>query len=226
MGTWAVVVAAGSGERLAQVVPKAFVGLGGRPLLAESIERLDASEWVDGVVLVVPAGWEEPAILLAEELGAAKVTQAVAGGATRADSVRCGLAEVPEDAAVVLVHDAARPLLSEDVVDRVLTALGDGWDGVVPALAVADTVKRVEGSAVVETVPREDLVVAQTPQAFSASALRAALLGDASGSDCASAVEARGGRVGIVEGDPRLIKVTTPDDLAYVEGLLSSAEHA
>ncbi len=226
MSTWAVVVAAGSGERLAQVVPKAFVGLRGRPLLAESIERLDRSEWVDGIVLVVPAGWEEPAVLLAEELGAGKVAQAVPGGATRSDSVRCGLSEVPDDAAAVLVHDAARPLLSDDVIDRVLTALGGGWDGVVPAIAVADTVKRVDGSAVVETVPRDDLVIAQTPQAFSASVLRAALDGDVSSSDCASAVEARGGRVGIVEGDPRLLKITTPDDLAYVEGLLHAAEHA
>ena len=94
MSTWAVVVAAGSGDRLAQRVPKAFVGLAGRPLLAESIERLEASGWVDAIIVVVPEGWEEPAILLSEELGAGKVTQAVTGGATRAQSVQIGRAHV------------------------------------------------------------------------------------------------------------------------------------
>src|SRR5687767_10934742 len=113
-GVWAVLVAAGRGERLGTGRPKAFAGLGGRPLLAESLERLDASQWVEAVVVVVPEGWEEPAILLAEEIGAGKVRAAVTGGGTRADSVRAGIAEVPGDAAVVLVHDAARPLLSED----------------------------------------------------------------------------------------------------------------
>ena len=221
MNTWAVVVAAGSGERLAQGVPKALVGLAGRPLLAESIERLDLSDWVDAIVVVVPEGWEEPAILLAEELGAAKVAQAVTGGPTRAESVQLGMAEVPDDAVAVLVHDAARPLLSEDVVERVLTALGEGWDGVVPALPVSDTIKRVAGDTVVETLARDDLVAVQTPQAFDAAVLRAALQGDVAGAtDCASLVEARGGRVKAVEGDKRLLKITSVEDLALVESLL------
>lgn len=221
MSTWAVLVAAGSGERLGSDMPKAFAPLAGRPLLAESLERLDASAWVDGVVIVVPAGWEEPAILLAEEIGAGKVGQAVAGGPARAESVRLGVAEVPDDAAALLVHDAARPLLPDDVVERVVTALGDGWDGAVPALPVADTIKRVRGDAVMETLPRGELVAAQTPQAFVAGVLRAALEGDiAVASDCASLVEARGGRVAIVEGDPRLVKVTTEADRKLVESWL------
>ena len=221
MSTWAVVVAAGSGERLAHGVPKAFVRLAGRPLLAESIERLEASGWVDAIVVVVPEAWEEPAILLAEELGAGKVAQAVAGGPTRAQSVQLGVAEVPGDAVAVLVHDAARPLLSEAVIERVLTALGEGWDGAVPGLPVPDTIKRVEGDAVVETLAREDLVAVQTPQAFAAGVLRAALQGDVCGAtDCASLVEARGGRVKVVEGDRRLLKVTSAEDLALVEQLL------
>src|SRR5262245_2400777 len=106
MSTWAVIVAAGSGDRLAADRPKAFVGLGGRPLLAESLERLDRSDWVDAIVVAAPEGWEEPVILLAEEIGAGKVAQAVTGGATRAESVRAGVAEVPDDAAALLVHDA------------------------------------------------------------------------------------------------------------------------
>ena len=103
-----------------------------RPLLAESLERLDASDWIEGIVVVAPPEWEEPAILLAEEIGAGKVSAAVTGGETRSDSVRAGLVDVPADAAVVLVHDAARPLLSEEVVERVLAPLGEGWDGAVP----------------------------------------------------------------------------------------------
>lgn len=222
MSTWAVVVAAGSGERLAQAVPKAFAPLGGRPLLAESLERLDGSEWIDALVVVVPDGWEEPAILLAEELGAGKVAQAVPGGETRVESVRLGVAEVPEDAACIVVHDAARPLLPEAVLGRVLTALGEGWDGAVPGLAVADTIKRVDGAAVVETLPRDDLVAVQTPQAFVAGALRAALAGDVVGAtDCASLVERSGGRVKVVEGDRLLLKVTSADDLALADRLLA-----
>lgn len=222
MSTWAVVVAAGRGERLGTEVPKAFAPLRGRPLLAESLERLDASEWIDGIVAVVPEGWEEPAILLAEELGTSKVALAVTGGPSRAESVRLGVAEAPDDAAALLVHDAARPLLAEAVIERVLTALGEGWDGAVAAVPVADTIKRVDGARVVETLPREALVAAQTPQAFAADVLRAALHGDiASASDCSSLVEARGGRVCVVEGDARLLKVTGADDLALVEAWLA-----
>ena len=98
MSTWAVIVAAGSGDRLGVGQAEGVCRLAGRPLLAESLERLDASEWVDAIVVVVPEGWEEPAILLAEELGAGKVAQAVAGGASRAESVRLGVAEVPDEA--------------------------------------------------------------------------------------------------------------------------------
>lgn len=146
----------------------------------------------------------------------------IPGGETRADSVRAGLAEVPEEAAVVLVHDAARPLLPEEVVDRVLLALEPGWDGAVPALGVTDTVKRVEGDRVAETLAREGLVTVQTPQAFPTPVLRSALAAPgASATDCAGFVEAAGGRVRIVAGDPRLLKVTTEEDLAFVEALLA-----
>ena len=221
MSVWALLVAAGAGERLGEERPKAFVKLGELPLLAEPLRRLDESDWVDAIVVAVPADWEEPAILLAEELSASKVVAAVHGGATRAESVRAALAEVPEDALVVLVHDAARPLLTEDVLERVLAPLSEGWDGVVPGLPIVDTVKTVSGEAVTGTLSREKLIAVQTPQAFVASKLREAYAGDLSGAtDCSSLVEARGGRVKWVEGDPRLLKVTTKADLEQVAAWL------
>jgi 2-C-methyl-D-erythritol 4-phosphate cytidylyltransferase len=224
LSIWAVLAAAGRGERLGSDRPKAFARLGGRPLLAESLERLESSEWIERIVIAAPPGWEEPSILVAEELAAGKVHAAVAGGESRSESVRLALAEVPEDAAAVLVHDAARPLLPEEVVERVLAPLGEGWDGVVPAMPVPDTIKRVEGERVVETLPRGELVAVQTPQAFVAAALREALAREVAGaSDCASLVEARGGRIKVVEGDRRLLKVTGVEDLALVESWLAHA---
>ena len=167
MSVWAILVAAGRGERLGLEHPKAFAKLGEDPLLAEPLRRLEDSDWIDGIVVVAPPGWEEPAILLAEELGCGKANACVAGGATRADSVRAGLAEVPADALVVLVHDAARPLVSDEVIGRVLAPLSEGWDGVVPGLPVSDTLKRVgPDGGVLETVARDSLYAVQTPQAF------------------------------------------------------------
>jgi 2-C-methyl-D-erythritol 4-phosphate cytidylyltransferase len=219
MSVWAVLVAAGRGERLGEDRPKAFVALGGLPLLAEPLRRLDECELVDAVVVVAPPGWEEPAILLAEELGSSKVSACVTGGETRTDSVRAGVAEVPGDAAVILVHDAARPLLPDEVVGRILEALGEGFDGAVPALPVSDTVKRVDRQVVVETIDRSQLVAVQTPQGFVSTVLRAALE-RGEGSDCASLVESAGGRIKVVTGDERLLKVTTRADLERVSAWL------
>jgi 2-C-methyl-D-erythritol 4-phosphate cytidylyltransferase len=215
VSVWAVLAAAGSGERLGADRPKAFVRLGDQPLLAESLERLDASAWIDAIVVAAPPGWEEPTILLAEELGCSKVSSCVTGGETRAESVKRGLDEVPDEAAVVLVHDAARPYVDDGVIERVLAALTEGWDGAVPALPVSDTVKRVEGERIVETLRRAELRAVQTPQAFVANVLRDAYEhGDlATATDCASLVEARGGRVKIVPGDLRLAKITDAADL-------------
>ncbi len=220
--TWAILVAAGSGERLAADRPKAFVALGGRVLLAESLERLDGSPWIDAVVVAAPPDWEEAAIVLAEELVASKVAAVVSGGATRAESVRAALAEVPDDALVVIVHDAARPLVDDAVIERVLGPLAEGCDGVIPGLPLADTVKRVAGGRVAETVDRSSLVAVQTPQAFTATALRAAYRGTdpVDATDCASLVEAGGGVIRVVAGDVRLLKITTAADLALVESWL------
>lgn len=218
-----MLAAAGRGDRLGVSRPKAFAKLAGRPLVAESLERLESCEWIEAIVVVAPPGWEEPIILLAEELGAGKVTACVTGGETRADSVRAGVAEVPEEVAVVVVHDAARPILPPDVVERVLAPLAEGWDGAVAALPVADTLKRATDGAVAETVARESLYAVQTPQAFVAPTFRHALaarLPDAT--DCARFVEVAGGRVRLVEGDRRLAKVTSAADLGFCERLLSA----
>ena len=220
--TWAILVAAGTGDRLGADRPKAFVALGDRVLLAESLERLDGSAWIDAVVVAVPADWEEAAIVLAEELVASKVAAVVTGGATRGDSVRAALAEIPDDALVVIVHDAARPLVDDVMIERVLLPLAEGADGVVPGLPLTDTVKRVSEGRVVETVDRGSLVTVQTPQAFTATALRAAYDGaeTAAATDCASLVEAQGGTIRVVAGDARLRKITTAADLALVESWL------
>ena len=217
MSVWAVLAAAGRGERLGGSRPKAFAKFHDRPLLAESLERLESSAWIDAIVIVAPPGWEEPSILVAEELACTKVVACASGGETRAESVRAGVAEVGGNAAVIAVHDAARPILPDEVLERVLTALNEGWDGVVPALPLPDTIKRVQGGRIVETLPREELVAAQTPQAFLARVLREALAGDLTeATDCSGLVEARGGRVTTVPGDRRLLKVTDQADLELV----------
>jgi 2-C-methyl-D-erythritol 4-phosphate cytidylyltransferase len=222
VSVWAVLAAAGSGERLGADRPKAFVRLGDQPLLGESLARLDQSDWIDAIVVAAPPGWEEPAILLAEELGCSKVSSCVTGGETRAESVKLALAEVPPEAAAVLVHDAARPFVDDTVIERVLAALSEGWDGAVPAVAVPDTVKRVDGDRVVETIDRDRLRLAQTPQAFPTDVLRQAFDGGDTlcASDCASLVEARGGRVKVVAGDLRLMKITDAQDLERATALL------
>jgi 2-C-methyl-D-erythritol 4-phosphate cytidylyltransferase len=224
MSVWAILAAAGRGDRLGLDRPKAFAPLNDRPLIAESLERLEASDWVEGIVVAAPPVWEEPCILVAEEVAAGKVAATVTGGASRSESVRLALAEVPEEATVVLVHDAARPLVTDAVIERVVTALSDGWDGAVPVLPISDTIKRVDGEAIAETLDRDGLVVSQTPQAFVAPVLRDAFSTlqqtVTKSTDCASLVEAKGGRVRAVEGDARLLKVTTQADLELVASWL------
>jgi 2-C-methyl-D-erythritol 4-phosphate cytidylyltransferase len=226
MAIWAIVVAAGSGARLGADRPKAFVRLGGRTMLAWSLAMLDDHDLIDGIVMVVPEEYEERASLLADDLAATKIAAAVAGGATRPESVAAGLSCVPESADFVLVHDAARPLVPPEVVDRVVEALRAGAEGAVPALALADTVKRVSpDGSVAETLDRGALRAIQTPQGFPLAVLREALAertGDAT--DCASMVEALGRPVVCVDGDERAFKVTTPADLARAEQLAGSDE--
>jgi 2-C-methyl-D-erythritol 4-phosphate cytidylyltransferase len=211
--TWAIVVAAGGGARFGAA--KQFARLGGETVLDRSVGV--ARSVCDGVVVVLPAdaAWDAP-----------RGVERTVGGPTRSDSVRAGLALVPSDAEVVVVHDAARPLASARLFERVVRAVVDGADGAVPALPVADTVKRVAGDRVVETVSRDDLVGVQTPQAFRADVLRAAHRVGGVDTDDAALIESAGGTVMIVEGERRNLKLTLPEDLAVAEAMLEASRPA
>jgi 2-C-methyl-D-erythritol 4-phosphate cytidylyltransferase len=217
------VVAGGSGRRFGGF--KQFLPLAGLPVAAWSVRA--ARSVATGVVLVVPGddagdpgeGLPVPGSTGEAAFGASSV---VAGGPTRAASVRAGLAAVPDDAAVIVVHDAARPLAAPALFASVVAAVRSGdVDGAVPVVPVADTLKRVEGGHVLGTVDREGLVGIQTPQAFAAAALRAAHRHEGEATDDAGLLEAAGLIVGTVEGDPRNLKLTRPEDLALAEALLS-----
>lgn len=219
-----VLLAAGTGERLGSGRPKAFVGVAGEVMLAHSLRAFEAHEAVDAIVLVVPEGWLEPSEVLVDDLGCDRVSAIQVGGASRAESLHAGLEAVPaRRQTAVLVHDAARPIVPPDVIERVLAPLAEGFDAVVPALPAVDTVKRVDATTgeVAETLPREQIRLAQTPQACRASALHDALerVGDgiAALTDDAAAIEQAGGRVTTVAGDARLRKVTTLADLRDLE---------
>jgi 2-C-methyl-D-erythritol 4-phosphate cytidylyltransferase/2-C-methyl-D-erythritol 2,4-cyclodiphosphate synthase len=203
---WAVVVAAGTGSRFGGA--KQYAPLAGRRVIDWALAgALRAAP--GGVVLVVP-----PDRLEVDEPAASRV---VAGGRTRSESVRAGLGAVPETAQVIAVHDAARPLAGAQLWDAVLEAVFAGADGAVPGVPVADTLRRVEGDEVVGTVARDGLVGVQTPQAFRADILRAAHDRGGEATDDATLVEAAGGRVVVVPGDPANAKITTEADLVAAE---------
>jgi 2-C-methyl-D-erythritol 4-phosphate cytidylyltransferase len=205
---WVVVVAAGSGSRFGS--PKQFAEIEGRALVDWSV--VAARSVADGVVLVVP-----PADAPSDTHGADVI---VSGGETRTASVRAGLEAVPDDADVIVVHDGARPLASAALFRSVVEAVRAGAPGAIPAIALADTVKRVDHGDVVSTLDRSGLVTVQTPQAFRAELLRRAHAAGGDATDDAALVEAQGATVRVVPGDPRNLKVTTPADLAMVRALV------
>ena len=202
MQIWGIVVAAGAGRRFGGA--KQHVELAGVPLWQRAVEVLRAGGVHDVVVVGdVPGG--------------------VPGGERRRDSVAAGLAALPATATHVLVHDAARALATPELVTRVIAALTDGSDAVIPVVAVRDTLKRVDGTKVVETVDRSDLVAVQTPQGFGRAVLEAAHRDDADdATDDAALVERAGVVVTTVEGDPANLKVTYPEDLAVATALLAA----
>ncbi|MHB1505052.1 MAG: 2-C-methyl-D-erythritol 4-phosphate cytidylyltransferase [Acidimicrobiales bacterium] len=222
-GVWAVVVAAGSGERFGS--KKQFAMLGGRTVAELAVEA--ARSVAGGVVLVVPpagtaAGPSTAGFAAGLPGGLARlVDRVVAGGPTRSASVRAGLAAVPDDVDVVVVHDAARPLASPGLFASVLAELDvEGVDAAIPAIALSDTLKRVEGRTVTATLDRSALVAVQTPQAFRADALRRAHASGGEATDDAAMVEALGATVHVVPGDPRNVKLTGPADLVVAEAML------
>lgn len=205
-------------------VPKALMPLGGRPMLLWSLDTIRACALIAGVVVVAPAGREQSVRALVAGPGAPVTV--VPGAASRSESVREGLGAVPADAGRVMVHDAARPLVEDALVAAVLGAL-DGVDGAIAAAPVVDTLKRADAEGLIGgTVAREDLWAAQTPQAFHAPALRDAIAAAgragtlAASTDCASIVEAAGGRVRLVASVAPNPKVTTPADAVLAHAIL------
>ena len=210
----AILVAAGDGQRLGAAVPKAFCVVAGRTLLEHAANRFAAHPDVRDLVIVAPPTLIESASSL---VPAALV---VAGGHSRQESVRRGLAALADDVDVVLVHDVARPFVPTEVISRVIAALSGGAQAVIPAVPVVDTVKRVDASdAVTETVERTSLRAVQTPQGFRRSVLvEAHAASDGPGvSDDAALVEARGVRVVVVAGADESFKITRPWDLVLAE---------
>jgi len=221
-GPCAVVIpAAGSGRRMGGV-PKPWIELDGEPVLLRSLRPFLEHPRVQWVVVALRKEDIETPPKWVSDLDR-RVTLVI-GGEERASSVMRALEHVPEEAAVVLVHDAARPLVTRELIDRTLAAVSE-HQGAIAALPMADTVKRVVAGKVVETPDRAELYRAQTPQAFPTRLLRdayraAALLGRL-GTDDASVVERFGGHVAVVEGDPDNIKVTEPGDVAVATTLLA-----
>ena len=203
---WVIVVAAGSGSRFGG--PKLSALLDGRSVLDWSVAA--AAVHAEGIVLVTSPHTPGPTATTSCPM------QVVTGGATRSDSVRAGLDAVPAGAGVIVVHDAARPLATASMFAAVIAAVRAGADGAITAVPVVDTMKRVRGADVVETLDRGELVAVQTPQAFRASVLRAAHADGADATDDAALIERAGGRVVIVDGDVRNRKLTTMDDLAVL----------
>lgn len=213
-----VLAAAGSGDRLGAALPKALVPLAGRPLLAHALERIEAAP-VEGVIVAVPAGDE---LITREAERAEKLIAVVEGGSTRQASIRAALAAVPEGTEAIVCHDAARPLASPELFAAVLDALGSA-DGAVPILRPSDTVKRLTDETIVETLERDELGLAQTPQAFLAPALmtahRSAAEEGFEATDDAALVERAGFKVVAVPGEPSNIKITSPEDLRAADHL-------
>jgi len=225
---FAVIAAAGGGDRLGNSVAKFEVDLLHEPMVLYSLRAFQQSGAIEGIVLVVPSGrldtWSVASLRAS---GISKAHSTVAGGATRKESVFLGLQAVEEKDGIVVVHDAARPMVTPVMIDTVCE-IPRGMAGLVTAIPVTDTIKEVEGRVVVSTLDRTRLVSVQTPQAFELSALREAHRYAAKegfeGTDDASLVERIGGRVGVVEGAPENIKVTYPADLRMAAAILSGRE--
>ena len=210
---WTVVVAGGSGLRFGS--RKQFADLGGKSVLQRSVDV--AASRSSGVVVVVPADSVGDI-----DLASGAELHVVAGGQTRAESVRCGLSAIPESAEIILVHDAARPLASPQLFERVVAAIRAGAHAVVPTVAVSDTIRHVDGGV----VDRSELLAVQTPQGFNAKSLRAAHSAGGEATDDASLVEANGHQVTAVAGEAENRKLTEPTDLVTAAALIEHREVA
>jgi 2-C-methyl-D-erythritol 4-phosphate cytidylyltransferase len=214
-----ILLGAGVGRRLGGTEPKAFLPIGGRPILAVAAAGAGACPGVSALVVAVPRGWEGRAAEVLE--GIAAPVEIVAGGPSREDSVRAALTRMPERAPFVVVHDAARPFASPDLFVRVLGAVREGGDAAIPVVPMTDTVIRVRAGVVAGVEPRDELSLSQTPQAFRTDALRRAhAKAEASGfafTDDATMLQWAGFEVRTVAGEPANVKITTLSDLAEAD---------
>lgn len=222
METWAIVVGAGSGTRFGGA--KQYQELSGRRVIDLSLETAAVS--CDGVIAVLPQGAGSDSSAAVETL---QVNKIVSGGQTRAESVRAGLAALPDTATHVLIHDAARPAATKALYARVIDELRNGAVAVTPGVAVTDTIKRVTRNAaqnvsVEETLDRASLVAVQTPQGFSIECLRAAHDRQGDATDDAGLVESMGTEVRVVEGEVENIKITTKQDLVFLRSVFADRE--
>jgi 2-C-methyl-D-erythritol 4-phosphate cytidylyltransferase len=222
----AIVLAAGAGRRLGADEPKAFLTIGGRPILAVAAAAAAASGAIDEMIVTVPDGFGDRARGCVEGLGVPCTV--IPGGDSRQASVRAALAAVRDGVDLVAVHDAARPFAPPDLFVSVLDAVEADVDGAIPVLPVADTVKKIEGGFIIATVPRDELALAQTPQAFRVTSLRDAHdRAAASGlgvTDDAQLLETVGHRVRAIVGDPMNTKITTMLDLARADARMGGAD--
>jgi 2-C-methyl-D-erythritol 4-phosphate cytidylyltransferase len=224
MSVVALLLAAGRGRRLGRELPKAFVPLAGRPVVAHALEALLATPEIDLVIPVLGegemAGWEQA---IGADCPRDRLAAPVLGGAERQDSVRAGVAALPGTTEFVAVHDAARALVRPEAVSRVIAAARAGGAAIL-AMPARDTIKRVEGDRIRATPPRSECWAAQTPQVFGVELLREALAKAAAenylGTDDAELVERLGVCVRIVPGHSDNLKVTHPEDLVLAEHLL------
>jgi 2-C-methyl-D-erythritol 4-phosphate cytidylyltransferase / 2-C-methyl-D-erythritol 2,4-cyclodiphosphate synthase len=214
----AILLAAGSGKRIGATRPKAFLPIGERPMLSVAAAAAAASPRIGALVVAAPPGYEDEARSSVE--GLSVPTTVLTGGRTRQASVRAALSALAPDAEVVVVHDAARPFAPPDLFTEVIRAVEAGADGAIPVVPVTDTVKRLDGIRVVDTIDRTELANAQTPQAFRVRILRAAHERAATdGEDVTddAALLERTATVVAVAGDPMNFKITTLLDLARAE---------
>lgn len=222
MSVGCIIPAAGRGERMGGGQPKALRTLAGSTLLEHAVRAIAASRDVQHIVVSAPPDQVAATTSLLTGLGVTTHVDVVAGGDSRTASVRRGLAALPEDCQIVLVHDAARPLVPVDVINRVVNAVSGGAGAVVPVIPVVDTIKQIDAAGqVIRTVDRDELRAAQTPQGFTADLLRTALSVDRmDATDDAGLVELLGQPVLVVPGDEEAMKVTRPLDLLVAEAIV------
>jgi 2-C-methyl-D-erythritol 4-phosphate cytidylyltransferase len=224
----AIVLAAGTGQRVGSDIPKQFLPLRGRPMIQLCLDVFQDSPAVDAIVVALPAGdtSSHP-----ELDGFDKVVARVPGGDTRQASLKQALEHLPQGARTVLVHDAARPLLEGDLVEDLLAALEEDCDGAIPAIPLEDTIKKVSGDRLVEQeLDRSGIWRVQTPQVFRRAALEdsvgQAIASGLEATDCSKMLTSAGYRVKVVDGDPLNFKVTRAADLWLAEQVLASREES